>query len=124
MTQSSSVNEVSRARCISLVTFKKDGTRVATPVWFNVIDGKIFVTTPPSSWKVKRIANNPRVEFAACTQRGKVTGPIFTGRARVLPDEELPAILTAKRKRYPLARIIQLMPGARAQAAIEITGDI
>lgn len=124
MNQPTTVTAVSKARCISLITFKKDGTRVATPVWFNVIGGKIVVTTPPSSGKVKRIANNPRVEFATCTQRGKVTGPIFGGRARVLPDEELPVILAAKRKRYPLVRIIQLMPSARAQAAIEITADI
>lgn len=114
---------VARARCLSLTTFKRDGTPVSTPIWFNVIDGKIFVTTPASSWKVKRIGNNPRVQFATCTQRGKVTGPVFSGTARVVSSAELVPVLRAKRHRYLSARFIQLLPGARDQAGIEIVAD-
>ena len=117
------VAAVARAKCLALTTFKRDGTAVATPIWFNVIDGKILVTTPASSWKVKRVTNNPKVTFATCTQRGKVTGPTFTGTARVLPQEELAPVLKAKRRRYFSARFIQLLPGARDQAAIEIVAD-
>ncbi|MFM8238572.1 MAG: PPOX class F420-dependent oxidoreductase [Actinomycetota bacterium] len=117
------VAAVARAKCLALTTFKRDGTPVVTPIWFNVIDGRIVVTTPASSWKVKRVANNPKVTFATCTQRGKVTGPTFTGTARVLPKGELGPVLTAKRRRYLSARFIQLLPSARDQVAIEITGD-
>jgi len=117
------VAAVARAKCLALTTFKRDGTAVATPIWFNVIDGKILVTTPASSWKVKRVTNNPKVTFATCTQRGKVTGPVFTGSARVLPQDELAPVLKAKRRRYFSARFIQLLPSARDQATIEIVAD-
>jgi PPOX class probable F420-dependent enzyme len=116
----SPVEALARAKCISLTTFKRDGTRVATPIWFNIIDDKILLTTPATSWKVKRIRNNPRVEFATCTQRGALTGPVFTGTARVISAEELVPVLKAKRRRYLSARFIQLLPGARDQAGIEV----
>lgn len=96
---------------------------MVTPVWFDVIDDRILVTTPRSAWKVQRISRDPRVEFATCTRRGKVTGPVFTGRARVLPDTELTPVLAAKRPRYPTARIIQLFGKARDQVGVEITPD-
>lgn len=112
---------VAKARCIALTTFRRDGTPVSTPVWLNVLDGKIMVTTPATAAKVKRITNDPRVEFAACTQRGKVTGPVFSGTARVISDAELGPVLKAKRRRYFTARFIQLMPSARDQVGLEIT---
>ena len=96
---------------------------VATPIWFNIIDDKILLTTPATSWKVKRIRNNPRVEFATCTQRGALTGPVFTGTARVISAEELVPVLKAKRRRYLSARFIHLLPGARDQAGIEVVPD-
>lgn len=120
---SQAINAIATKKCISMTTFKKDGTAVASPIWFNVIGDKIFVTTPRATWKVKRVGNNPRVEFATCTQRGKVTGPTFTGTARVIPDSELAPVLRAKRRRYLSARFIQLMPSTRDQVAIEITPD-
>ena len=112
---------ISRARCLSLITFRRDGTPVATPVWFNVIDGRIFVTTPSDTGKVKRIKNNPRVELAPCTQRGKVTGPTTAGSARILSPGETEPVLKAKRRRYLTARLIQMLPSNRDQIGIEIT---
>jgi PPOX class probable F420-dependent enzyme len=111
---------IARARCLSLTTFKRDGTPVATPVWFNVIDGNIYITTTAAAWKVKRIKNNPRVEFATCTQRGKVTGPTIAGSARLLSSEETEPVLEAKRRRYRTARLIQMLPSNRHQIGIEI----
>ena len=72
---------------------------------------------------MQRISRDPRVEYATCTQRGKVTGPVFSGHARVLPDTELAPVIAAKRHRYPTARIIQLFGKARDQVGIEITPD-
>ncbi len=113
-------DSIAKARCLSLTTFKRDGTPVATPVWFNVIDGKIYITTAADAWKVKRIRNNPRVEFATCTQRGKVTGPTIAGSARLLSSEETEPVLKAKRRRYRTARLIQMLPSNRNQIGIEI----
>lgn len=117
-----SIKEISRSKCISLTTFNRDGTRVATPIWFNVMNGKVYVTTEPSAWKVKRIANNPSVEFAVCTQRGKVTGRTFSGTARVLAPVELATVIAAKKRRYTTFRLIHLFK--KNQVAIEITPDV
>lgn len=113
------ISEIGSSQCIALTTFKRDGSRISTPIWFNVMDGKICVTTETGAWKVKRIANNPNVEFAVCTQRGKVTGPTFGGTARVLAPAELAAVIAAKKRRYVTFRLIHLFK--KDQVAIEIT---
>jgi hypothetical protein len=66
-----------------------------------------------------RITNNPGVEFAVCTQRGKVTGKTFAGTARVLAPAELAAVIGAKKRRYFTFRLIHLFK--KDQVAIEIT---
>ncbi len=83
------------------------------------MDGKIYVTTESGAWKVKRIANNPNVEFAVCTQRGKVTEQKFGGTARVLAPVEMEAVIAAKKRRYVTFRLIHLFK--KDQVAIEIT---
>jgi PPOX class probable F420-dependent enzyme len=113
------IGEIRSAKCISLTTFKRDGTKISTPIWFNVIGGKIYVTTEPGAWKVKRIAKNPNVEFAVCTQRGKVTGQSFSGTARILAPVELAPVIAAKKRRYATFRLIHLFK--KDQVAIEIT---
>lgn len=113
---------VTRARCLSLTTFKRDSTPIATSVWFNVIDGRICVTTSADAGKLKRNKNNPGVEFATCTQRVKVTGPTTAGTTRILSPEETEPVLKAKRRRYRAARLIQMLPSNRNQIGIEIVG--
>ena len=88
------------AKYASLTTFKKDGTGVRTPIWFAESSGKLVFMTRNDFWKYKRIRNNPRVSVAPCTMRGKVTGPEFPGRARILPPEEWPAARAVMRKKY------------------------
>ncbi len=83
------------------------------------MDGKICVSTETGAWKVKRIANNPNVEFAVCTQRGKVTGQTFGGTARILDPVELEAVIAAKKRRYITFRLIHLFK--KDQVAVEIT---
>ena len=70
-----------------LTTFRKDGTPVATPVWFVIHDGELHATTLENAGKVKRIRNDPRVTVAACTVRGTPIGPTFAAHARVLPPD-------------------------------------
>jgi predicted pyridoxine 5'-phosphate oxidase superfamily flavin-nucleotide-binding protein len=44
-------------------TLKKDGTPIALPVWYVVLDNIIWMSTPERSKKVVRIGNNPRSSF-------------------------------------------------------------
>ncbi|WP_432247162.1 PPOX class F420-dependent oxidoreductase [Streptomyces sanyensis] len=60
------------ARYVSLTTYRKDGTPVATPVWFAVEGGELFVWTRTDSWKVKRLRNDSRVVVTVCDARGNV----------------------------------------------------
>src|SRR5580704_1709069 len=90
---------------ISLTTFRRNGTGVATPVWFGEDDGKLYVMTRSEMGKMKRIRNNPQVKVAACTVRGKVTGPELAATARVLPAEEHARARQAINQKYWMARL-------------------
>jgi len=72
-----------------LVTHKRSGEAVPTPVWFGLGDGKLYVRSEADVAKVKRIRNDPRVRVAPCSVRGKPLGPPAEARARVLeqPDD-------------------------------------
>jgi uncharacterized protein len=77
------------ARQCLVVTFKRSGEPVPTPVNFGVSeDGKVIFRSEPRSAKVRRISRDPHVRVCACNIRGKPTGPVAEGRARVLPDAE------------------------------------
>jgi PPOX class probable F420-dependent enzyme len=76
-------------RYLSVTSFRRDGTPVATPVWF-VRDGvRLLVHTDADSYKVKRIRRNPSVRIAPCTARGRLRGQPVPATAVVLPDSEL-----------------------------------
>jgi PPOX class probable F420-dependent enzyme len=90
---------------VSLGTFRKDGTRIATPVWFGEDGDQLYVMTRSDMGKTKRIRNNPQVTAAPCTVRGKVTGPEFAARARILPPEEHAHARLAINRKYWLARL-------------------
>jgi PPOX class probable F420-dependent enzyme len=103
---------------ISLTTFRKNGAGVATAVWFGEEDGNLYVMTRSEMGKMKRIRNNPQVKVAACTIRGKVTGPEFAATARVLPPEEHARARQAINRKYWMARLSQLW--SRADAYVEL----
>jgi uncharacterized protein len=67
-----------------LVTYKRNGEAVPTPVWFGLGEEQLYVRSETNVAKVKRIRNDPRVRIAPCTVRGKPVGPPAEGRARVL----------------------------------------
>ncbi len=73
-----------------LVTYKRSGEFVPTPVWFGLSNGALYVRSEASAAKVRRIRNDSRVRVAPCTARGRPLGPPAEGRARVLqgPAEE------------------------------------
>ena len=71
-------------RYLSVTSFKRDGTGVATPVWF-VSDGRrLLALTDLHSWKIRRIRHDPRVLVAPCGPSGKLRGEPVEARAEVL----------------------------------------
>jgi uncharacterized protein len=90
-------------RYIDLVTFRKTGVGVHTPVWFAEAEGYLYIFTNPNAGKMKRIRNNPRVEVAPSTIRGRPLGPHVPATARIASDQA--AGRQAIRRKYWLARI-------------------
>ena len=74
---------------VLLVTFRKDGTAVPTPVWFALLDDHRLVTrTEERTAKVRRIRHSPRARVFPCDPRGKPLGPGVDGTVRILDDAE------------------------------------
>ena len=73
-------------RYLSLVTFRRDGREVATPIWFAEDAGALVAFTLRDSGKVKRLRNSPRAKVAACDARGRVHGPWHDATARAVTD--------------------------------------
>ncbi|GBE63765.1 PPOX class F420-dependent oxidoreductase [Mycobacterium sp. MFM001] len=72
-----------------LITYRKNGQGVPSPVWFGCDDAdRVYFDTEEAAGKVKRIRKNPEVRLAACDVRGKPLGPPAVGIARVLDPTE------------------------------------
>jgi PPOX class probable F420-dependent enzyme len=90
---------------ISLATYRKNGEKVATPVWFGEDGDNLYVMTRSDMGKTKRIRNNPKVGVAPCTMRGELTGPEFPALARILPPEEHSRARETLNRKYWMARL-------------------
>src|SRR4051794_19151483 len=77
-----------KQRTVLLTTYKRDGTGVDTPVSIAVDGDHAYVRTFHTAWKAKRLRNNPEVEVAPSTVRGKATGDAIHARARLLDGAE------------------------------------
>jgi uncharacterized protein len=91
-----------RQKTVALTTFRRDGTGVSTPVNIVVDGDHAYFRTPHVTGKAKRLRNNPAVELAPSTFRGKPTGPGMRARARLLSESETPGVRRALARKYPL----------------------
>ena len=78
--------ELDRHRYVSLATFRRNGTAVATPVWFAAADGKLYVFTAGEAGKVKRLRQSSRARVAPCDSRGGLRGEWQDATARIVTD--------------------------------------
>ncbi len=88
---------------VSFTTYKKDGGSTSVPVWIvGAGDGKLGFTTSSSSWKVKRLANDSRIQIQPSDMRGSVktgTAP-QSGTAVVVTGSEFDAMRGRIRAKY------------------------
>jgi hypothetical protein len=75
---------VKNTKTILLTTYKRDGTAVGTPVSIAFDGDRAFFRSYHKAWKTKRLRNNPEVQVAPCTLRGRPTGPAVRARAILL----------------------------------------
>lgn len=80
------------AQYIDLVTFRRSGEPVSSPVWFAVSGDKMYVYSDGQAGKMKRARNSNRAEVGPCDMRGKSTGPRVPATVSVLPMEKGPFV--------------------------------
>jgi PPOX class probable F420-dependent enzyme len=78
------------ARQCLLVTFKRSGEPVPTPVNFGLSDdrSRLYFRSEPHVAKMRRARNDSHVRVCPCNVRGKPTGPLVEAKARVLPESD------------------------------------
>ncbi|MGW5425548.1 PPOX class F420-dependent oxidoreductase [Streptomyces sp. NPDC003943] len=94
--------ELRHGRYVSLTTFRKNGTGVATPVWYAVEGETLYAWTRTDSWKVRRLRRDPRVVAAVCDVRGNVAADAVRaeGTARLVTGEELRHVRKLLSRKY------------------------
>ena len=63
-------NDFKDVEYINLITYKKDGSPVTTPVWVAPHDNSLVVTTSLNAGKVKRVRNNGKATIYITNQSG------------------------------------------------------
>jgi PPOX class probable F420-dependent enzyme len=96
-----------------LVTFRKNGEPVPTPVWFGLADEKLYFRSVATTAKLARIATQPNVLVAPCTANGRPRGHAVPGAARILSPDECSIAERALRANYGLSRRIYMRTIAR-----------
>ena len=119
--------EIAASPFVSLGTFRRNGERVAVPVWIARDGDELVVTSERATGKVKRLRNDSRVTLQPCSRMGKVEPDAITveahGRIAGAAPDDARADAALKRKygfQYrailgfeALVRRIQRKPGDR-----------
>jgi uncharacterized protein len=129
-----SLDAIALCKRTLLVSYRRDGTPVPTPVWAAEHDGRLYVRSERSSGKVKRLRRDTRMLVAPCTVRGKPLGAPLEAIAAVLPRERELVAEQALANRYGLGRwlfewsmdvmrvdmcYLEITPGAWPTASLE-----
>ncbi len=73
---------------ISLMTFRRSGAEVKTPVWFASMDDHIhYCFSAAAAGKVKRLRNSSNARIATCDARGGSPGEWISCNAYLVQDE-------------------------------------
>ncbi len=87
---------------VSFVSYKKNGSPVATPVWIVPFDGGYAFTTHVEAYKIRRIRNDARVTLSICDRRGKVPADakVYLGSAVILDSDQAKKVEHLINKKY------------------------
>jgi PPOX class probable F420-dependent enzyme len=94
--------DLDTAKYVSFVTYKKDGSPIAAPVWVVPFEGGYAFTTDPGSFKIKRLRNDARATLTVCNARGKIVdgAVVHIGAAVVLDEDDAEKVSKLIRKKY------------------------
>jgi PPOX class probable F420-dependent enzyme len=106
LARTGSLEDLARAKRTLLISYRRDGTPVPTPVWAAPAGGVLYVRSERSSGKVKRLRNDARLLLAPCTLRGEPLGAPLEARGRVLEPAEEALAERALARRYGIGRAL------------------
>lgn len=109
-------------KTVLLTTYRRNGAPIGTPVNIAVEGDRAFVRTWDQAWKLKRIRNNPQIEIAPSTFRGKPTGPAIRALARVLDGAESAHAGQTLARKHPLLHgiLVPLVHRLRGNKTVHI----
>ena len=89
---------------LNIETYRKNGTPVRTPMWFaaDPASGELYVGTPASAGKVKRIRSYPGVRVAACDFSGNLKGDWIAAQASFCDSEQAKLAGKLLNHKYPM----------------------
>ena len=93
---------------LSLTTYRRDGSPVATPVWFVEDDGRLFAITAADSYKAKRLRRSPAAMVAPCTMSGKLKDEPVPAVVEFLPRAEWGRVDRLMAQKYRVDKILVL----------------
>ena len=72
-----------------LTSLRADGWPVSLPIWYILLDDRVYVRTPSKSRKVGRLKKDDRVSFLVESGKAwkELKSVVITGRAVVVEDE-------------------------------------
>ncbi|MET0234933.1 MAG: PPOX class F420-dependent oxidoreductase [Kibdelosporangium sp.] len=88
------------SRYILVTTFRKDGSKVPTPVWSARDGEELIFWTRADAGKVKRLRRDQKVEIAECDVRGTPKSEPVPGTARMLDAAETDRVRRVMAKKY------------------------
>ncbi|MEV7654730.1 PPOX class F420-dependent oxidoreductase [Streptomyces anulatus] len=96
------LQDFARSEYVSLTTYRKNGTPVATPVWAAAEGDVLYVWTRSDSWKVKRLRNNGKVTVTVCDVRGRIAEGASgaEGTAKLLDEDGTRAVRKLLARKY------------------------
>jgi uncharacterized protein len=106
-----------------LITYRRSGKGVATPVSFAEANSRLYVRSEGNTGKVKRIRAGSKAAIAPCTFRGRPTGPPVSVVARFVTGDEALLAEAALAAKYGLSRRIyrRLFPPGAGSVYIELS---
>lgn len=99
---SGTITQFLDAKYINLETYRNNDQPVQTPVWFVIDNGVIYVTTPSTTGKVKRLNYNKNVRIVPSDMKGNPKGEWVDATAYFANESESIRATKLRKKKYGL----------------------
>jgi len=94
---------------LNLETYRKNNQAVRTPVWFVIDNGIIYVATPSTAGKIKRLTRSKNIRIVPSNMKGVPKGEWVDATAYFANESESSQAIKLRKKKYGImAKLIGL----------------